>query len=73
MEGTFFVENVSKKLNRLAREQTKERILRDILLDMQICVFEGWDILEYTNEIIHLLTEISHENHRGKEVNHDRH
>lgn len=44
-----------KELNRLAREQMKQRILKDILFDMQICKLEGWDCTEYIKELQELL------------------
>lgn len=44
-----------KAFNRLAREQMKRRLLADILADMQVCEFEGWDKLEYLNELREML------------------
>ena len=38
-------------LNRVAREQMKERLMRDILVDMTVCELEGWDRLEYLEEL----------------------
>ena len=38
-------------LNRLAREQLKHRMLADILVDMQVCELEGWDMTEYAKEL----------------------
>ena len=40
-----------KALNRLAREKMKYRLLADISLDLVICELEGWDKLEYLNEL----------------------
>lgn len=42
---------VSKALNDLARHQMVERIYRDILIDMTVCEIEGWDKMEYINEL----------------------
>ena len=42
-------------LNRLAREQLKERLLLDIQMDLQICRLEGWDHKAYIAELIDLL------------------
>lgn len=44
-----------KALNKLAREQMKQRLLQDVLLDINICRLENWDIKEYVNEICELL------------------
>lgn len=51
--GYSFDENpeVSKGLQKLAREQMKERLLRDILADISICKIEGWDYKEYLQEL----------------------
>ena len=38
-------------LNRLAREETKTRLLADIHMDMAICELEGWDQLGYLKEL----------------------
>lgn len=45
-------------LNNLAREQLKEKLLADILLDMEICKIEGWDIKQYLREIKQMLESI---------------
>ena len=37
----------AKALNDLARHQTIERLLRDILFDMQVCEIEGWNKTEF--------------------------
>ena len=38
-------------LNALARHQTIYNLYRDILIDMMICEIEGWDKLEYLNQL----------------------
>ena len=38
-------------LNRVAREQMKERLMRDILADMAVCELEGWNRMEYLDEL----------------------
>lgn len=43
------------KMQRLAREQMKERLLADIRIDMEVCRIEGWDKTEYIKELIELL------------------
>lgn len=55
MSGVMLVGNASKELNKLAREQMKFKLLADILIDMEICKLEGWDVTEYLLEIINML------------------
>lgn len=45
-------------LNRAAREQLKQRLLADVLMDMRICDLEGWDKLEFINELIEMLAAL---------------
>lgn len=45
-------------LNRAAREQLKRQLLADILADMKICELEGWDRLEFINELTELLVSL---------------
>lgn len=40
-----------KKLNRLAREEMKLMLLRDIARDMTVCMIEGWDYKDYLCEL----------------------
>ena len=42
-------------LQRLAREQTKQRLLQDVLFDINVCRLEGWSWREYLKELINLL------------------
>lgn len=42
-------------VNKLAREKFKQRILEDILVDLQICEIEGWSKSEYLNELKQLI------------------
>ena len=55
---TFTDKQGPKALNRLAREQMKRRLLADILADMQVCELEGWDKLEYLNELMEMLDSL---------------
>lgn len=48
----------SRVLNRVCRESMKERLLRDILVDLTVCKLEGWDKMEYINEISALLESL---------------
>jgi len=45
-------------LNRLAREKMKEKLLLDIMFDLQVCEIEGWDKKEYINELRELINSI---------------
>lgn len=47
--------NINKALNTLARHQMIERLYRDILIDMTVCEIEGWDKMEYINELSDLI------------------
>ena len=47
-----------KALNRLAREQIKLRLLADIRMDLMVCELEGWNKLEYLNELLALVQEL---------------
>lgn len=40
-----------REFNTLARERMKQKLLADILVDMEICKIEGWDITEYLIDI----------------------
>ncbi len=42
---------VPRALNELARKQSIQMILKDILLDLAICEIEGWGKMEYINEL----------------------
>ena len=47
--------NCAPSLNRLAREQMKLKLLEDIRMDLIICEIEGWDKMEYINELNELV------------------
>lgn len=46
---------IAWKLQTLAREQMKHKLLCDILQDISVCKIEGWD---YKNHLIDLKNEI---------------
>lgn len=48
----------TKKLNELARHQQIVRLLADIRTDMMICELEGWDKMEYVNQLRTLLNSL---------------
>ena len=47
-----------RAFNRLAREQMKLSLLADIRADLMVCELEGWDKLEYLDELLALLQEL---------------
>lgn len=47
-----------KALNNLAREQIKLRLLADISLDLAVCEIEGWNKLEYLNELKSMIDDL---------------
>lgn len=47
-----------RRLNQLAREQLKLKLLNDVLMDMEICKLEGWDIIEYVKDLIDSLSSL---------------
>lgn len=49
-------DGASYALQRLAREQIKTKLLADIRTDLMICQLEGWDQLEYLNELHQLIS-----------------
>lgn len=51
-------QEASRQLNRLARERMKQRLLNDILVDLQVCELEGWDKLEYIAELRDMLNTL---------------
>lgn len=54
-------DNVSKALNRLARQQMIERLYRDILIDMAVCEIEGWDKMEYIKDLQEVINRFGRE------------
>lgn len=44
--------------NRLAREKMKLRLLADIRMDLMVCELEGWDKVEYLDELLALVQEL---------------
>lgn len=47
-----------RAFNRLAQEKMKLRLLADIRMDLMVCELEGWDKLEYLDELLALLREL---------------
>lgn len=60
MNGIVFDKNkeTPQRLNKLAREEMKTKLLNDILIDMQICEIEGFDKMEYLLDLQNLLNDI---------------
>lgn len=48
-------EQTRRKFNQLSREEMKRKLLADILVDLTICEIEGWDKMEYLEEIKQLI------------------
>ena len=55
---TVFESGSAKTANELARAKFKEKLLRDILVDLTICEIEGWDKMSYINELKSLIASI---------------
>ena len=53
-----YAKGQAKTVNQLARERFKERLLQDILTDLMVCELEGWDKLEYIQELKTLITGV---------------
>ena len=51
MSGIKLEVGAEKRLNQLAREQMKLKLLADIRMDIEICKIEGWDIKEYIEDL----------------------
>lgn len=49
---------LGEKLNRLAREEMKLRLLRDIHTDITVCKLEGWGYHGYLDELQELIESI---------------
>lgn len=47
-----------RAFNRLAREKMKLRLLADIRMDLMVCELEGWNKLEYLDELLALVQEL---------------
>lgn len=48
-------ENAPRVMNLLERKRFEQQMLRDILIDLQICEIEGWCKTEYIRELRHLI------------------
>ena len=55
MSGIILETGAEKKLNQLAREQMKLKLLADIRIDIEICKIEGWDVNEYLKSLNELI------------------
>ena len=61
-------EGAEKRLNDLAREQMKARLLADLAIDAQVCELEGWDFAGYVAELLGEVERIAVGMRRGSEV-----
>ena len=57
-----------KALNNLVREKMKYRLLADIRFDLAVCEIEGWNKLEYLNELKSMINELGGEKN-GPDIN----
>ena len=60
MNGGYSFKNspgMARALQRLAREEMKLRLLRDIRVDIAVCRLEGWDCREYILELKNLIDQ----------------
>jgi hypothetical protein len=48
---------IADTTNQLARARFKEKLLQEILFDLQVCLIEGWDCSQYVKEIKELIDE----------------
>lgn len=55
-------EKTRRRLNQLAREELKQKLLQDILFDIQVCKIENWEYKEYLYELRELIESIINEN-----------
>lgn len=55
-------------MNRLGREQMKQRLLADISVDLTVCGLEGWDITEYVDELYGEMERLAVGVRRGSEI-----
>ena len=55
-------EKTRRRLNQLAREELKQKLLQDILFDIQVCKVENWEYKEYLYELRELIESIINEN-----------
>jgi len=58
MTGIMLDKNIDtpKRLNDLAREQMRLKLLNDILIDLKICQIEGWDTIKYLKSLQTLIS-----------------
>ena len=54
-------DEIGRKLNDLARHQAITRLYNDILFDLHVCEIEGWDKMEYLDQIRELVNTLGKE------------
>jgi len=57
---------LAERLQRKSREEMKLWLLQDIRTDMAVCKVEGWNPLEYIDELIELLEGLKHADNRAE-------
>ena len=51
-------ENYTRTVNELARKKFEQKLLADIRVDLMVCEIEGWNKLEYLEELKSLINEL---------------
>ena len=51
------VKAIAETTNQLARAKFKQKLLQELLFDLQVCKVEGWDCKEYVTELKQLIDE----------------
>lgn len=46
---------IEKKIQILCREEMKEKLLKDILMDINVCKLENWDYKEYLIDLKNII------------------
>lgn len=68
MSGVKLADGAAPYLNKLAREQAKEKLLADIAVDATVCGLEGWDFNEYIEDLLSEIERIALAIRFGSEV-----
>jgi len=64
-------EDTRRTMNNLSRLHMTERLLRDILFDLEVCRLEGWDCREYIHDLQGIVNGLVASHCDRKEVSQD--
>ena len=64
-------EDTRRTMNNLSRLHMTERLLRDILFDLEVCRLEGWDCREYIHDLQGIVNGLVSSQCDRKEVSQD--